>query len=130
MTNRCIECGIDMGDCNPRQLCGKTRCLYGRNDPLTPPTQPIQSLQLSQPRVEHPIISLEQLMGSPMITKLESHPHLSGDTKDRLRQFLDQIRDDVVVLSGSESLGWSGESSIQMIVKIEDKIVMHLQKRH
>jgi hypothetical protein len=25
--NRCIECGVDMGDCNPRQLCGKTRCL-------------------------------------------------------------------------------------------------------
>lgn len=27
MPNLCIECGIDMGDCNPRQLCGKTRCL-------------------------------------------------------------------------------------------------------
>jgi len=25
--NRCIECGIDMGPNNPRQLCGKTRCL-------------------------------------------------------------------------------------------------------
>ena len=24
--NLCMECGIDMGDCNPRQLCGKTRC--------------------------------------------------------------------------------------------------------
>lgn len=22
----CIECGIDMGSCNPRQLCGKTFC--------------------------------------------------------------------------------------------------------
>ena len=22
-----MECGVDMGDCNPRQLCGKTRCL-------------------------------------------------------------------------------------------------------
>lgn len=27
MSNLCIECGIDMGECNPRQLCGKTRCL-------------------------------------------------------------------------------------------------------
>lgn len=26
--NLCISCGIDMGDCNPRQLCGKTYCLY------------------------------------------------------------------------------------------------------
>ncbi len=25
---KCLECGIDMGDENPRQLCGKTRCLY------------------------------------------------------------------------------------------------------
>ena len=26
MMNRCLECGIDMGRCNPRQLCGKTYC--------------------------------------------------------------------------------------------------------
>ena len=25
---RCLECGIDLGELNPRQLCGKTRCLY------------------------------------------------------------------------------------------------------
>jgi hypothetical protein len=25
--NRCMECGIDMGENNPRQLCGKIRCL-------------------------------------------------------------------------------------------------------
>ena len=24
--NLCLECGIDMGPENPRQLCGKTRC--------------------------------------------------------------------------------------------------------
>lgn len=24
--NYCIECGIDMGECNPRQYCGKTYC--------------------------------------------------------------------------------------------------------
>jgi len=24
--NRCLECGVDMGECNPRQLCGKTYC--------------------------------------------------------------------------------------------------------
>ena len=24
--NRCLECGTDMGDGNPRQLCGKWRC--------------------------------------------------------------------------------------------------------
>lgn len=24
--NRCLGCGIDMGDCNPRQLCEKTHC--------------------------------------------------------------------------------------------------------
>jgi hypothetical protein len=26
--NLCIVCGIDIGDQNPRQLCGKTRCIY------------------------------------------------------------------------------------------------------
>lgn len=26
MMNRCIECGVDMGRSNPRQLCGKTFC--------------------------------------------------------------------------------------------------------
>lgn len=25
-TNFCVECGIDMGPQNPRQLCGKSRC--------------------------------------------------------------------------------------------------------
>jgi len=24
--NRCVECGIDMGNCNGRQLCGKLTC--------------------------------------------------------------------------------------------------------
>lgn len=24
--NRCLECGIDLGECNPRQLCGKGYC--------------------------------------------------------------------------------------------------------
>jgi hypothetical protein len=27
IVNRCVECGEDMGDSNPRQYCGKTRCL-------------------------------------------------------------------------------------------------------
>jgi hypothetical protein len=26
--NLCLECGIDMGPHNPRQLCGKTQCDY------------------------------------------------------------------------------------------------------
>jgi hypothetical protein len=26
MKNRCIECNIDMGQCNPRQLCKKVYC--------------------------------------------------------------------------------------------------------
>ncbi len=25
-SNHCLECGIDMGPSNPRQLCGKWRC--------------------------------------------------------------------------------------------------------
>ena len=28
ITWRCLECGIDMGPQNPRQLCGKIRCLF------------------------------------------------------------------------------------------------------
>ena len=33
MKNLCTKCNVDMGDCNPRQLCGKTRCLiYGYYD--------------------------------------------------------------------------------------------------
>ena len=31
--NRCIECGVDMGACNPRQYCGKWKCNdYGYKD--------------------------------------------------------------------------------------------------
>ena len=26
MVNRCLECGIDMGESNPRQYCAKTYC--------------------------------------------------------------------------------------------------------
>lgn len=29
MVNRCIECFVDMGSTNPRQLCGKHECYYG-----------------------------------------------------------------------------------------------------
>ena len=37
--NLCMECGIDMGECNPRQLCGKTRCEMKDNlDSLNIPT--------------------------------------------------------------------------------------------
>lgn len=25
--NLCMDCGVDMGNCNPRQLCGKWKCL-------------------------------------------------------------------------------------------------------
>ena len=27
MTNYCLKCGEDLGECNPRQLCGKNVCL-------------------------------------------------------------------------------------------------------
>jgi hypothetical protein len=27
--NRCIICQVDMGECNPRQYCGKTKCVRG-----------------------------------------------------------------------------------------------------
>ena len=26
--NRCLECNVDMGECNPRQLCGKIYCYF------------------------------------------------------------------------------------------------------
>lgn len=26
--NKCVQCGIDMGPTNPRQLCGKRQCLF------------------------------------------------------------------------------------------------------
>jgi hypothetical protein len=28
ITNRCLGCGVDMGECNPRQYCCKTYCPY------------------------------------------------------------------------------------------------------
>ena len=31
MKNLCVECGEDLGECNPRQLCGKTFC-YSSNE--------------------------------------------------------------------------------------------------
>lgn len=31
---RCFECGIELGDSNPRQFCGKTHC---HNPPPSPP---------------------------------------------------------------------------------------------
>ena len=37
--NLCMECGIDMGEYNPRQLCGETRCEMKDNlDLLNIPT--------------------------------------------------------------------------------------------
>ena len=51
--NLCMECGIDMGDSNPRQLCGKTRCEIKDNlDSLNIPTMldlPPQHVECSQP---------------------------------------------------------------------------------
>ncbi len=28
--NACVMCGIEMGECNPRQYCGKTHCKDSR----------------------------------------------------------------------------------------------------
>ena len=28
LPNKCLGCGIDMGECNPRQYCEKTHCPY------------------------------------------------------------------------------------------------------
>jgi hypothetical protein len=28
--NLCVECGVDMGYCNPRQYCGKTYCITNK----------------------------------------------------------------------------------------------------
>lgn len=35
--NRCIKCGCDMGDQNPRQLCGKWKC-YNIQSPSPSPS--------------------------------------------------------------------------------------------
>ena len=32
MRNLCVNCGIDMGDDNPRQLCDKTNCPYDKDE--------------------------------------------------------------------------------------------------
>jgi len=40
LKNLCIDCGIDMGPCNSRQLCGKTRCLDSPKDTQSEDTQP------------------------------------------------------------------------------------------
>ena len=40
LKNLCMECGIDMGPNNPRQLCGKTECLYPPKDTQSKTTQP------------------------------------------------------------------------------------------
>ena len=38
MKNLCVQCNVDMGECNPRQLCGKTRCLeIDNNNNEVPP---------------------------------------------------------------------------------------------
>lgn len=42
--NHCVECGIDLGECNPRQLCGKTHCLY--EFAPTPTFQPATSFEI------------------------------------------------------------------------------------
>ena len=31
MKNLCVICGDDLGECNPRQLCGKTFCYSGNS---------------------------------------------------------------------------------------------------
>lgn len=36
IVNKCMSCGVDMGDGNPRQLCGKTRCLNEEEDNIEP----------------------------------------------------------------------------------------------
>ena len=53
--NRCIICGVDMGYCNPRQLCCKTYCPEqfnhpgGEESPLNPPDSVgVPSLPLSE----------------------------------------------------------------------------------
>lgn len=51
LKNLCIECGIDMGPNNPRQLCGKTECLYPPKDTQSKTTQP----EYTQPKKKQKI---------------------------------------------------------------------------
>ena len=56
MKNLCVICGVNMGECNPRQLCGKTRCYEEEGDtPITTFNEPSSS------RIE-----IEDDLGEPM----------------------------------------------------------------
>jgi hypothetical protein len=35
LANFCVSCGINLGDCNPRQYCYKTYCLFENVDEST-----------------------------------------------------------------------------------------------
>ena len=56
MKNLCVICGVNMGECNPRQLCGKTRCYEEEGDtPIATFNEPSSS------RIE-----IEDDLGEPM----------------------------------------------------------------
>ena len=76
-SNRCTECGVDMGDCNPRQLCGKTVC---RNPMAWEDDDEMPELIDDDARFSEPELSESDKDRTQALAKLQSR----CDTWDRM----------------------------------------------
>ena len=73
--NRCVVCGVDMGDCNPRQYCMKTYC-------------PLQLETIDLTGDETPVIDLTR----------DETPVIIDITGDEAPVVIDLTRDETPVL--------------------------------
>jgi hypothetical protein len=70
--NRCVVCGVDMGSCNPRQLCCKTYCpmeiinkIEKQKKKKNVPGQPIKKIEKKKKRKKNLLSS----KSGPKLTK-------------------------------------------------------------
>ena len=57
MENLCVECNVDMGYCNPRQLFGKTRCDYSNEEDV-----PVMKKRKKNSPLKKLFMSMEKFM--------------------------------------------------------------------
>ena len=88
MKNLCTKCNVDMGDCNPRQLCGKTRCLlygyYGNaDDEEDNENPPEKKKQKSSPTTS--FLSVEDFVDKVFrVTRIEETVQEAADGTERI----------------------------------------------
>lgn len=134
--NLCVICGTDMGDCNPRQLCGKTRCYM--QDLYEAPTQPDVSSPggdtvPSPPQgglrgdMVPPPRNIDEFLESEIFNKMQTCSHFKNGLSDSCLNFFETYQEQITVLKGYTHLT---DEYNTYIVELDNQKIMSFDSNH